>query len=68
MKIYILDTTLCDKVCKWLATGRRCSPDTPDRHYLIEIFLKVALNTIAITLIIYKQEMTLNQIQIVAKL
>ena len=24
-----LDTTLCDKVCQWLATGRWCSPSTP---------------------------------------
>ena len=35
----ILDTTLCDKVCQWLATGRWFSPDLPvsstnktDRH------------------------------------
>jgi len=24
----VLDTTLCDKVCQWLATGRRFSPGT----------------------------------------
>jgi hypothetical protein len=35
----ILDATLCDKVCQWLATGRWFSPDIPvsstnktDRH------------------------------------
>ena len=25
----VLDTTLCDKVCQWLATGRWFSPSTP---------------------------------------
>jgi hypothetical protein len=25
----VLDTTLCDKVCQWLATGRWFSPGTP---------------------------------------
>jgi hypothetical protein len=46
-------TTLCDKVCKWLATGRWFSPGTPvsstnktDRHDTAEILLKVVLNTI----------------------
>ena len=48
-----VDTTLCDKVCQWLATGRWFSPDTPvsstnktDSHDITEIWLKVALNTI----------------------
>jgi hypothetical protein len=46
-------TSLCDKVCQWLATGRWFSPGTPvsstnntDRHDITEILLKVALNTI----------------------
>jgi len=46
-------TTLCDKVCKWLATGRWFSPSPPvsssnktDRHDATEILLKVALNII----------------------
>jgi hypothetical protein len=46
-------TTLCDKVCQWLATGRWFSPGPPvsstnktDHHDIIEILLKVALNTI----------------------
>ena len=50
-------TTLCDKVCQCLATGQRFSPGTPvsssnktDRHDAIEILLKVALNTITLTL------------------
>ena len=46
-------TTLCDKVCQWLATGRWFSPGPPvsstnktDRHNIAEILLKVVLNTI----------------------
>ena len=49
----VLDTTLCDKVCQGLATGRWFSPGIPvsftnktDRHDITEILLKVALNTI----------------------
>ena len=49
----VLDTTLCDKVCEWLATGCWFSPGTPvcatnktDRHNIAEILLKVSLNTI----------------------
>ena len=49
----VLDTTLCDKVCQSLATGRWFSPDTPisytnktDRHDMTEILLKMALSTI----------------------
>jgi translation elongation factor EF-1beta len=46
----VLDTTLCDKVCHWLVTGRWFSPGTPassttktGRHDIAEILLKVAL-------------------------
>jgi hypothetical protein len=53
----ILDTTLCDKVCQWLATGRWFSSDTLvsfaskiDRHDITEILLKVPLNTKALPL------------------
>jgi hypothetical protein len=49
----VLDTTLCDQVCQWLATGRWFSPGPPvssthktDRHNITEILLKVALSTI----------------------
>ena len=49
-------TTLCDKVCQRLATGRWFSPgppvssiNKPDRHDIAEILLKVALNTIKTT-------------------
>ena len=48
----VLDTTLCDKVCQWLKTGRWFSPGTPvssanktDHQHITEILLKVALNT-----------------------
>ena len=51
--VNVLDTTLCDEVCQWFATGRWFSLDTPvsstnktDCHDVIEILLKVALNTI----------------------
>ena len=46
-------TTLCDKVCQWLAAGQWFSPGPPvssinktDLHDITEILLKVALNTI----------------------
>jgi hypothetical protein len=46
-------TTLCDKVCQWLATGLWFSPGTlvsstnkTDHHDIVEIVLKVVLNTI----------------------
>jgi len=49
----VLDTTLCDKVCQRIATGRWFSSCTPlsftnkaDRHDITEILLKVALSTI----------------------
>ena len=52
----VLDTTLCDKVCQWLAIGRWFSPGTPvfstnrtDCHDISEILSKVALNTIILT-------------------
>jgi hypothetical protein len=48
----IPDTTLCDKVCQWLTTGRLFSPDTQvsstnktDRYDKTEILLNGALNT-----------------------
>ena len=49
-------TTLCDKVCQWLAKSRWFSPGTPvhptdktGHHGIAEILLKVALNTITQT-------------------
>jgi hypothetical protein len=52
----VLDTTLCDKVCQWIATGRWFSLGTPvsstnktDRHDINEIWLTVAWNTLTLT-------------------
>ena len=52
-KIRVRCTTLYDIVCQCLATGWWFSPGPPvsstnktDRHYITEILLKVALNTI----------------------
>jgi hypothetical protein len=43
----VLDTTLCDEVCKWIATGRGVPPtNKTDRHDRTDILLKVVLNTI----------------------
>ena len=54
----VLDTTLCDKVCQLLAAGLWFSPvssiNKTDSHELIEILLKVALNTIILTIHIYR--------------
>jgi len=53
----LLDTTLCDKVCLWLATGRWFSPGTlisstnkTNWHDIAEILLKVVLNSITLTI------------------
>jgi hypothetical protein len=52
----VIDTTLCDKVCQRLTTGRWFSLGTPvsftnktDRQEIAEILLKVVLNTITLT-------------------
>ena len=52
----VLDTTLCDTVCQWLALGWWFSLSTPlssinktDRHDIAEILMTVVLNTITIT-------------------
>ena len=49
-------TTLCDKVCHWLATGRWFSLGTlisstnkTNRNDITEILLKIAINTITLT-------------------
>jgi len=53
----VLYTTLCDQICQWLATGQWFSPGTPvsstnktNCHDITEILLKVALNTITLTI------------------
>ena len=52
----VLDSTLCDKVCQWLAAGRWFSPVTAvssskktERHEIAETLLKGVLNAITIT-------------------
>ena len=54
----VVDTTLCDKVCQWLATGQWFSPGTSVSsinktylHNIIWISLKVALNIITLTIL-----------------
>ena len=56
----ILDTTLYDKVCQWLAPGRWFSLGPPvsstnktDCHDITEILLKVVLNTLTLTPLLY---------------
>ena len=45
--LLVLGTTLCDKVCQWLAAGQWVSPCTSstnktDRHTITQLLLKVA--------------------------
>ena len=50
-QVYTSSDTLCDKVCQWFSSGIPVfSSNKTDRHDINEILLKVALNTIAITL------------------
>jgi hypothetical protein len=51
----VLNTTLCDKICQWLAASRWFSPGTlvsstnkTDHHNITEILFKVAWNTITL--------------------
>ena len=73
----VLDTTLCDKVCQWLAVGWRFFPGNPvsatnktDSHDdITEILLKVTLNTIKPTILLdslkYLTKITpINSIQV----
>jgi hypothetical protein len=56
-QIHDCSWSLYDKDCQWLTTGRRFYPGNPvsstnktNRHDITEVLLKVALNTISITL------------------
>ena len=48
----VLYTTLCDKICQWLAAGRWFSPDystnKTDCHDLTKLLLYVVLNTVSL--------------------
>ena len=68
----VLNIILCNKVCQWLVADRWFSLGTPvsstiktDCHYITEILLKVALNTInfnpAWNGILYKQPLLESQ-------
>jgi hypothetical protein len=47
----VLDTTLCDKVCQWFSPGTPVSStNKTDHRNITEILLKVAFNTITLTL------------------
>jgi len=49
----VLDTTLHDKVCQWFSQGTPVSSTSKtDRHDILEIFLKVELNTIKLNLFV----------------
>jgi hypothetical protein len=56
----VLDTTLCDKVCQWLAAYGRlvdCFIYSGFLHHdIAEILLKVALSTITLTHSIFENE------------
>ena len=60
----VLCTTLCDKVCQWLAEGRWFSPGPPvsstnkkNRHDIAEILLKVALSILILVQINKQQDL-----------
>ena len=63
----VLDTTVCDKVCQWLTTGRWFSLNTllsftkaTDHHDITEILLKVTLNTKILTIILNRKQNSKN--------
>ena len=65
--IGVLDTTVCDKVCQWLTTGRWFSLDTllsftkaTGRHDITEILLKVTLNTKILTILLNRKQNSKN--------
>ena len=71
----VLDTALCYKVCQWLVAGRWFSRGTlasstnkNDCHDIAEILLKVALNTITLTLtpIILWRKFSISNIYVIA--
>ena len=65
----VLDTTVCDQLCQWLAAGRWFFSGTPIsstnktcRHVdMTEILLKVALNTINPNLMVSTEELVQSE-------
>ena len=64
-------TTLYDKVCRWLATGRCFFPGSPvsstnkiDRHDIAEMLSKVALNTTTLICMTRTSSQTIDNIGI----
>ena len=69
VNLKMIDTILCDQVCQWLAVGRWFSVGTPvssiditDRHDIAEILLKLALNTISLTLTLISSDFRFTEI------
>ena len=63
----VLDTTLCDKVGQWLATGLWFSPSTPfssnnktDHHDITEILSKSSINLHKLTKPTFKSRLIWN--------
>jgi hypothetical protein len=61
------NTTLCDKVCQWLAAGQWFSagtlvpsPNITDHHDISDILLKVALNIMTLTLYIPQRNLVIS--------
>ena len=65
----VLDATLCGKVCLWLVECRWFYPGTPvsstnktDRHDIIELLLKMTLNTITLFVTAFLLSLILQKI------
>jgi hypothetical protein len=60
LRVGVLDSTLCDEICQWLAADRWFSPGTlvsstnkTDLHDIVKILLKVESHVITITIILF---------------
>ena len=66
---WVLDTTLCDKVCQWLATSLWFSPDIStnktDHHNITEILLKVEQNMTLLLMYKHNARYTIDNIIII---
>ena len=61
----VLDTTLYDKVCQWIAASQWFSPGTPvsstNKTEITEILLKVTLNALTLTVLFVSRCNSLNR-------